>query len=86
MNVFAKSQTIIGKFLRSLYVGRITEYLWWCEEEELAMFSRSSGIVDLDINYVTASPVSCALVTVEKYISMSIRSKVQVKQDIGSIK
>lgn len=33
LNVLASSQTIIGRFLRSLYVGRITEYL--CVSEEL---------------------------------------------------
>lgn len=27
-NVLASSHTMIGRFLRSLYVGRMTEYLW----------------------------------------------------------
>ena len=29
MKVSFKSQTIIGKFFRSLYVGKMTEYLFW---------------------------------------------------------
>lgn len=28
LNVLARSHIMIGRFLRSLYVGRITEYLW----------------------------------------------------------
>jgi hypothetical protein len=28
VNTFARSQMMMGKFLRSLYVGRMTEYLW----------------------------------------------------------
>lgn len=34
---------MIGRFLRSLYVGKITEYL--CEEEPAAMFSMSRATV-----------------------------------------
>ena len=32
VNVLANNQTMTGKFLRSLYVGRMTLYLWVSEE------------------------------------------------------
>ena len=44
MKVFANNHTIIGKFLRSLYVGSMTEYLWPFELSNDPCISRETEL------------------------------------------
>lgn len=49
VNVSFKSHTMIGRFLRSLYVGRSTEYLFFDDFEELVFFL-AAMIADICMN------------------------------------
>ena len=69
VNIFASSHVIIGRFLRSLYVGRRTEYLFAC-----ALFNAIVNEVGFLLNLENCSGefVFCCL----RWISRCCRSRI----------
>ncbi len=69
VKVSFKSQTIIGKFFRSLYVGKMTEYLFWAamDADQYNKGGRGMGDAEAEkgwiLRYSESAKTFCGVIT-----------------------
>lgn len=87
-NTLASSQTITGKFLRSLNVGRITEYLWVSEDENCPCILRagwlSNGFICDTCDIFHSMPLTVQSFAIRKLIGL-LRQILRITIDDGRV-